>query len=393
MKLLTPYRLGPLTLPNRLVMAPLTRSRHPNHVPNVLTPTYYAQRASAGLLIAEATQVTPRGVGYPDTPGIHNDAQVAAWRQVTDLVHAVGGRIVLQLWHVGRRSHSAFLGGRLPVAPSPIPIAGKRVPLPDGSKADYEVPHPLTIAEIEETAEAYRLGAAHAKRAGFDGVEIHAANGYLIEQFLASGTNHRTDAYGGSVPNRVRFLLDVTAAVLDVWDADRVGVRFSFGTGANGVVDDDPVATFGYTVERMADAGLTYVHAMRPNRYMGTARDSQPDFIRLARQRFPRTVIANGDFDRADGERAVRDGQADLIAYGRPFIANPDLALRFAAQAAGLDAPLAKADPRTYYGGGPEGYTDYPLWTATGVGIHPVLESDDAESDNTKSDPVESDGA
>ena len=371
MKLLTPYRLGPLTLPNRLVMAPLPRSRHPDHIPNVLAPTYYAQRAAAGLLIAEATQVTPRGVGYPDTPGIHSDAQVAAWRAVTDLVHAVGGRIVLQLWHVGRRSHSAFLDGKLPVAPSPIRIAGKRVPLPDGSKADYEVPHPLSVDEIAETVEAFRIGAANAKRAGFDGVEIHAANGYLIEQFLASGTNTRTDAYGGSVPNRVRFLLDVTEAILQEWDADRVGVRFSFGTGANGVVDDDPVATSGFAIERMADAGLAYVHAMRPNRYMGTAQDGQPDFIRLARQRFPRTVIANGDYDRTDGERSVRDGQADLIAYGRPFIANPDLPLRFAAQAAGLDAPIATANPRTYYGGGAAGYTDYPLWHASDVGVRP----------------------
>ncbi|MEM1054273.1 MAG: alkene reductase [Bacteroidota bacterium] len=366
MTLLTPFRLGDLTLPNRMVMAPLTRSRHPETVPNPLAPTYYAQRASAGLIIAEATQVTPRGQGYPITPGIHRAAQIDAWRAVTDLVHAVGGRIFLQLWHVGRVSHSAYHEGAPPVAPSALAAPGQ-VMLPDFSMAPFETPHALTLEEIRVTVEAFREGAANAREAGFDGVEIHAANGYLIEQFLSSGTNERDDAYGGSVPNRVRLLEEVTAAVLESWAPERVGVRFSFGQGTNGVHDESPVETFGYAAERMADAGLAYVHGVRSKNPLLDASGVEIDSIRLLRRHFRGAVIANGGYDRKEGEATVSDGRADLIAYGRPFLANPDLPIRYAAQATGLGATLSEPDASTFYGGDAHGYTDYPIWNGIGV--------------------------
>ena len=353
MQLLTPFQLGPLALPNRLVMAPLTRSRHEDQTPTALAPTYYAQRASAGLLIAEATQVMPRGQGYPDTPGIYAPEHVEAWTAVTDLVHAVGGRIVLQLWHVGRVSHSAYHGGKLPVAPSALAATGKAM-TPDFQMVPFETPHALTTGEIAETVTAYRTGARMAREAGFDGVEIHGANGYLIEQFISSQSNQRTDAYGGSVENRLRFLDEVTEAVLAEWPADRVGVRFSFGQGVNGVVDADPAETFGRAAEHVAEAGLVYLHALRP-----TPKDGEAplDVVALARQNFAGAIIANAGIDREEGEQMVASGQADLIAYGRDFLANPDLPIRFAA-----DAPLTESDPSTYYGGGAHGYTDYPIW-------------------------------
>lgn len=355
MALLSPFALGPLLLPNRVVLAPLTRSRHADQIPYALAPTYYAQRASAGLMIAEATQVMPRGQGYPQTPGIYTDAHVEAWRAVTDLVHAVGGRIALQLWHVGRVSHSSYHGGALPVAPSAIPAEGQAM-TPSFEMVDFETPHALTTDEIADTVAQYRHGARRAREAGFDAVEIHAANGYLIEQFLSSGSNQRTDAYGGSVENRLRFLREVTEAVLAEWPAERVGARLSFGAGANGVRDDDPQATFGAVAEWLSDAGLVYLHGIRPGP------DAGYDAVQLMRDHFDRAVIANGGYDRDEGEAVTEAGTADLVAYGRPFLANPDLPIRFAAQAAGLDAPLNEPDKSTFYGGGPEGYTDYPIW-------------------------------
>lgn len=363
--LLSPLDLGPLTLPNRIVLAPLTRSRHPGGVPNALAPTYYAQRASAGLIVAEASQVTPRGQGYPDTPGIHSDAQVAGWKAVTSLVHAVGGRIVLQLWHVGRVSHSAYHGGELPFAPSPIAIAGKQAKLPDFSISDFETPHAMTEAEIDDTVTAFRDGAQRARDAGFDGVEIHAANGYLIEQFMSSGTNRRTDRYGGTLDNRLRFLDDVTAAVLDVWDADRVGVRFSFGQGNNDVLDANPAETFGAAAARAAAAGLAYVHAIRPNDRTGG--DRSFDALRVVRGHYSGVLIANGSIDLDSAEHLLADGHADAVAFGREFLANPDLPLRAAAHAAGLPAALNTPDTATFYGGGAAGYTDYPIWDGAGV--------------------------
>ncbi len=360
--LLSPFDLGPLRLPNRIVLAPLTRSRHERQIPTDLAPTYYAQRASAGLLVAEATQVTPRGQGYPNTPGIYTDEQAEAWADVTDLVHAVGGRIVLQLWHVGRVSHSAYHDGRLPVAPSPIPAAGKAM-TPDFDLVDFETPHALTVDEIADTVAQYRHGARLAKQAGFDGVEIHAANGYLIEQFLSSGSNQRTDAYGGSLENRLRFLREVTDAVRAEWPGERVGARLSFGAGTNGVVDARPEETFGAAAALLGEAGLVYLHGVRPNTHSGTmAENGDLDAIRLLRDHFDGAVIANAEFDREEGEAILESGTADLVAYGRPFLATPDLPIRFAAQEAGLDAPLNDPDRSTFYGGAAEGYTDYPIW-------------------------------
>ena len=357
--LLSPFALGPLGLPNRIVLAPLTRSRHADGVPHALAPTYYAQRASAGLLVAEATQVTPRGQGYPDTPGIYTDAQVDGWRRVTDLVHAAGGRIVLQLWHVGRVSHSAYHDGALPHAPSALAAEGQAM-TPDFRMVPFETPHAMTTDEIAETVRAYAEGAARARDAGFDGVEIHAANGYLIEQFLSTGSNVRTDAYGGSVENRLRLLDEVAEAVLSEWDADRVGARLSFAAGTNGVTDADRAETFGAAARLLDGKGLVYLHGIRPGAWGGETVDF--DALALLRDHFSRAVIANAGFDRASGEAVLAAGTADLVAYGRPFLANPDLPLRFAAQEAGLDAPLTEPDAATFYGGGAAGYTDYPVW-------------------------------
>ncbi|WP_412070445.1 alkene reductase [Rubrivirga sp. IMCC43871] len=353
--LLSPIAVGALAAPNRVVLAPLTRSRHEDEIPTALAPTYYAQRASAGLVIAEASQISPRGQGYPQTPGIYNDAQVASWREVTDLVHAVGGRIVLQLWHVGRVSHSLYHDGALPVAPSALPAEGKAM-TPDFQFVEFETPHALTTDEIAETVADYGRAARRAKDAGFDGVEIHAANGYLLEQFLSSGSNQRTDGYGGSVENRLRIVREVTDAVLAEWPADRVGARISFGQGTNGVTDENPQETFAAVAELFGEAGLAYLHGIR------VGPDAGYDAVQLMRDHFPGAVIANGGYDRESGEAELARGAADLICYGRPFLANPDLPLRFAAQEAGLDAPLNEPEPSTFYGGGAEGYTDYPMW-------------------------------
>lgn len=363
MKLLQPFQLGPLTLPNRIVMAPMTRSRHPQTIPNDLAPTYYAQRASAGLIVAEATQVTPRGQGYPDTPGIFTDEHVAAWRKVTDLVHAAGGRIFLQLWHVGRISHSAYHDGRPPVAPSPVAPEGQTM-LPDFSMTAYETPHALTAEEIAETVEQFRAGAANAKRAGFDGVEIHGANGYLIDQFLQSSTNRRDDAYGGSVKNRARFLFDVTEAVLQEWDADRVGVRLSPGGGFNDIRDDDPAETFGYVAEQLNDYALAYLHVIRaPD--VAEVDGRTIDTVELVRRRYRGTLIAAGGFSRDEGERFLSEDRADLVAYARLFLANPDLPIRFA-----TGARLNEPDQSTFYGGDVNGYTDYSIWEGADVEAH-----------------------
>ncbi len=360
--LLSPFDLGPLALPNRVVLAPLTRSRHQDQVPTDLAPTYYAQRASAGLLIAEASQISGMGQGYPATPGIYTEDQAEAWDRVTGLVHAVGGRIVLQLWHVGRVSHSAFHDGAPPVAPSAIAASGQAM-TPDFQMVPFETPHALTTDEIAATVRDYRHAARLARQAGFDGVEIHAANGYLVEQFLSSGSNQRTDAYGGSLDNRMRFLDEVTEAVLAEWPAERVGARLSFGAGTNGVVDEKPQETFGAVAERLGQAGLVYLHGIRPNEQMGSAGSNAGlDAIQLMRDHFGGAVIANAEIDRAEGEALLTAGTADLVAYGRPFLANPDLPLRFAAQEAGLGAPLNEPNPSTFYGGGAEGYTDYPIW-------------------------------
>ncbi len=349
--LFTPVRLARRSLPNRVVMAPMTRNRAgQGNVPGALNALYYAQRASAGLIVTEGSQVSPRGVGYPHTPGIHTDAQVEGWRRVTDAVHAEGGRIFLQLWHVGRVSHpSVQADGGLPVAPSALAADGALYtpagPLP------YPVPRALETDEVPGVVEEFAAGARGALRAGFDGVELHGANGYLIDQFLRDGSNRRTDRYGGPVENRVRFLLQVAAAVVDVWGGDRVGVRFSPSSPYNGMSDSDPVGTFGYAAHALNRFGLAYLHLSEA---LGTP---EPERVApLVRQVFRGPLILNGGYDRAAADAAITSGAADLVAFGTAFLANPDLPARLAE-----DAPLNAPDRATFYGGDARGYTDYPF--------------------------------
>ncbi len=347
--LFTPVRLARQSLPNRVVMAPMTRNRAGRgNVPGALNALYYAQRASAGLIVTEGSQVSPRGVGYPDTPGIHTDAQVEGWRRVTEAVHREGGRIFLQLWHVGRVSHpSVQAEGGLPVAPSALAAEGALYtaagPLP------YPVPRALETDEVPGVVEEFAAGARNALRAGFDGVELHGANGYLIDQFLRDGSNRRTDRYGGPVENRARFLLQVAAAVTDVWGGDRVGVRFSPGSPYNGMRDSDPAGTFGYAAHALNRFGLAYLHLSEA---LGTPAPVAP----LVRRVFRGPLILNGGYDRAAADAAISSGAADLVAFGTAFIANPDLPARLAE-----DAPLGAPDPATFYGGDARGYTDYPF--------------------------------
>ena len=356
--LLSPYKLGNLELPNRLVMAPLTRNRAgKGNVPGPLNATYYAQRASAGLIIAEATQVSPQGQGYPSTPGIHSAEQVEGWKLVTDAVHQQGGRIFLQLWHVGRISHPDLQPeGALPVAPSAI--------APKGEASTYEGPKPfvtpraLETSEIPEIIEQYRQGAENALQAGFDGVEVHGANGYLLDQFLRDGTNHRTDEYGGSLENRARLLLEVTEAVVGVWGAQRVGVRLSPSGTFNDMHDSNPLATFGYAAQALNRFGLAYLHIIEVNeadlRHGGTEVPT-----RSLRGHFTGTLMVNGGYNRDRANAVLAKGEADLVSFGTLFLANPDLPQRLT-----LNAPLNQPDPTTFYGGGEKGYIDYPFWQA-----------------------------
>ena len=348
--LFTPLQLGPYTLPNRLIMAPLTRNRAGSgNVPRELNATYYAQRVSAGLIISEATQVSPRGVGYPGTPGIHSQDQVKGWKLVTDAVHNRGGRIFLQLWHVGRVSHPSLQPrGGLPVAPSAIRPAGDA--FTTNGLQPFVTPQALETEEIPGIVEQFRNGAVNALAAGFDGVEIHAANGYLIDQFLRDGSNQRTDRYGGSVENRSRLLLEITAVVSEVWGADRVGVRISPVNPFNDIADSEPQRTFEYIADQLNRFGLAYLHVVE----MGA--EAQPfDFTKL-RERFKGIYVANTGYTKQRAECVLATGQADLIAFGTLFLANPDLPDRFA-----RNAPLNEPDPNTFYGGSEEGYTDYPF--------------------------------
>lgn len=351
------YRLGTLTLPNRIVMAPLTRNRAAaGNVPTALMAEYYAQRASAGLIIAEATQVVPEGQGYQDTPGIHSSEQVAGWKRVTDAVHARGGRIFLQLWHVGRVSHVTLQpGGQAPVAPSAIRARTKT--FVGGTFTEVSEPRALRLDEIPAIIDGYRKGAANAIAAGFDGVEIHGANGYLLDQFLRDGSNQRTDSYGGSIENRARLLLEVSQAIVEEIGAARTGIRISPVTPANDAVDSNPQPLFNYVVEQLDRLGLVYIHAIEGS--TGGPRDNLPFDYGALRSRYRGAWIANNGYDRAMAENAVANGRADLIAFGRPFIGNPDLVERLH-----RDLPLAQLDRATLYGGGAEGYTDYPALTA-----------------------------
>lgn len=344
--LFTPLQVGALTLPNRIIMAPLTRCRaSEGRVPSALMAEYYTQRASAGLIISEATSVTPMGVGYPNTPGIWSDAQVEGWKPITDAVHQAGGRIVLQLWHVGRISDPIYLDGAQPVAPSAIQPAG-HVSLVRPEKP-YATPRALETAEIADIVAAYRLGAENAKKAGFDGVEVHGANGYLLDQFLQTSTNQRTDQYGGSLENRARLLLEVTDACIAVWGADRVGVHLAPRRDAHDMGDANPAETFGYVAEQLGQRQIAFI----------CTREHQGDdsLAGLIKAKFGGVYIANEKFEQAQAEAAIASGYADAVAFGVKFIANPDLPARFA-QGAALNTP----NPKTFYGSGPEGYTDYP---------------------------------
>lgn len=365
LNLLSPVELGRYTLPNRMVMAPLTRNRAGvGNVPHALNAEYYRQRASAGLIISEATQISPQGVGYPGTPGIHSPEQVEGWKLVTQAVHDKGGRIFLQLWHVGRISHPLLQpNGALPVGPSAIAPEGMASTL-EGEKP-FVTPHALEIDEIAGIVEDYRKAAENAMAAGFDGVEIHSANGYLLDQFLQDGVNKRTDRYGGTVENRARFLLEVTEAVVSVWGSDRVGVRLSPASTFNDVSDSNPVETFSYVAKALNQFNLAYLHFVEPrvnedslNRWMKI----EGAEIRLAeltsgffRSYFQGKIISAGGHDRDSGNDAIASGNADLVAYGRLFISNPDLPKRFE-----LNAPLNPYDRSTFYGGTEKGYIDYP---------------------------------
>jgi len=349
--LFTPLRLGDLTLPNRIVMAPLTRNRAgEGNVPRPLNVQYYAQRASAGLIITEASQISPQGVGYPLTPGIHSDEQVAGWRQVCDAVHAEGGRIFIQLWHVGRISHPSMQPGNAqPVAPSAIRPEGEAVTY-EGMQP-FEEPRALTLDEIPALIADYAAAAQRAKDAGFDGVEIHSANGYLLDEFLRDGTNARTDAYGGSVENRMRLLNEVITAVSAVWPTNRIGVRLSPENRFNDIHDAQPQATFNAVVDMLRGHKLAYLHVLEGDMLGGERIVDYPELKR----RFAGLYMANNGYTQASAEQALQQEHADMVAFGRLFIANPDLPERFS-QGAALNEP----DQETFYGGDAEGYTDYP---------------------------------
>ena len=344
--LFDPLQIGDITLPNRIVMAPLTRQRAGDvRVPNALMAKYYAERASAGLIISEATSVTPQGVGYAATPGIWSQEQVEGWKLVTSAVHAAGGKIFLQLWHVGRISDPIFLNGDLPVAPSAIAPKG-HVSLVRPERP-FVTPRALELAEIPAIVDAYRKGAENAKAAGFDGVQVHGANGYLIDQFLQDSTNHRTDAYGGSIENRARLLLEVTDACIEVWGANRVGMHLAPRGDAHTMGDSDAAATFGYVARELGKRKIAFI----------AAREALGD-NRLGPQlkaAFGGPYIANEKFTKESAQKVLDAGEADAVAWGQLFIANPDLPRRFE-----LDAPLNQPNPSTYYATGETGYTDYP---------------------------------
>jgi N-ethylmaleimide reductase len=354
--LFSPVEVGPLALRNRVVMAPLTRSRAgPENVPNQLNALYYAQRASAGLIISEATQISPEGQGYISTPGIHSAEQIEGWKCVTKAVHVAGGYIVLQLWHVGRISHTSFQpGGAAPIAPSAIRPKGQAFT----AKGFEPIPTPraLETAEIPAITEKYAQAARNALVAGFDGVEVHAANGYLIDQFLRDQTNKRTDRYGGSIANRSRFLMEVVDAVSTAAGAERTGVRISPQNTQNDIADSDPQILFNYVAEQLSGKGLAYLHIIEGD----TSGLPVPPFdYKNLKRLFGGLVIANNGFDKPRANEAIAEGRADLIAFGKPFIANPDLVIRLL-----LDAPLMPVNRETLYGGSEQGYTDYPILRA-----------------------------
>lgn len=357
--LLSPGRLGAVELSNRVVMAPMTRNRAgKDEVPGEHAAAYYAQRASGGLLITEATQVGPGSQGYAFTPGIYTDAMVDGWRRVTDAVHARGGRIAAQLWHTGRISHSSLRGGQWPVAPSPIAAEGKAFTY-EGLQP-YETPRSLEVDEIRAIIHDFTDAARHARAAGFDAVELHAANGYLIDQFLRDGSNHRSDAYGGDAEGRARFLVEVTRAVVDAIGADRVGVRLSPDNPYNSMTDSDPIATFRTAARLLEPFGLAWLHLTEAGERNGAAHPAATEAIREV---YTGALILNADYDAERAEAAIKSGAATAVAFARPYVANPDLVERLAE-----GVPLAAGDPSTYYGGDEKGYIDYPVRVGALVG-------------------------
>ncbi|MFG1205294.1 alkene reductase [Xanthobacter aminoxidans] len=352
--LFEPFRLGNMTLPNRIVMAPLTRNRAAaGFVPSDLAPQYYALRADAGLLITEASQISQQGQGYQDTPGIYSDAQVEGWKKVTDAVHAKGGRIFIQLWHVGRVSHTSLQpNGGAPVAPSALTAASKT--FVNNGFAETSAPRALELSEIPGIVADYRRAAANAIKAGFDGVEVHGANGYLIDQFLKDGSNQRTDAYGGSIENRARFLLEVMDAVIAEIGAARTGLRLSPVSPANGISESNPQALFNHVIDELEKRHPVYIHVVEGA--TGGPRDVAPDFsFEELRKRYSGAWMVNNGYNLALANAVLAQGKADLVAFGKPFISNPDLVERLR-----RDAPLNELDQNTLYGGGAKGYVDYP---------------------------------
>jgi N-ethylmaleimide reductase len=351
--LFEPYKLGPITLSNRTVMAPLTRNRAvAGLVPNPLAVEYYAQRATAGLLITEASQISQQGQGYQDTPGIYSPEQIAGWRKVTDEVHKRGGKIFIQLWHVGRISHTDLQPNHgAPVAPSAI--RAKTKTFVGGTFADVSEPRALELDEIPGIIDGFRQAAANAIEAGFDGVEIHGANGYLLDQFARESSNKRTDAYGGSIEHRARLMLEVAAAVAKQIGPERTGIRISPVTPANDVSDSNPQALFDYIVDHLSALKLVFIHVIEGS--TGGPRDNLPFDYASLRKRFHGTYIANNGYDLALANKVLAADAADLIAFGKAFIANPDLVNRLK-----TGAPLNEPDKATFYGGGAKGYTDYP---------------------------------
>jgi N-ethylmaleimide reductase len=352
--LFSAVRLGSINLSNRVVMAPLTRNRAGEAgVPQSINVSYYEQRASAGLIVTEATPISAMAHGYPALPGIYTEAQIAGWKKVTDAVHVKGGKIVIQLWHVGRISHPSLLpDNALPVAPSAIKPAGKAFTYQ--GLQDYVAPRPLTIEELPKIVHDYVHATQCAIAAGFDGVEIHAANGYLLDQFLRNGSNHRTDAYGGSVENRARLLMEVTQAVVDVIGSDKVGVRLSPVNPFNDMKDSNPQAIFNHVAMALNQFNLAYLHVVEGGIHGGG--EAEPFDFSAYRKLFKGNYMANLSYDKVRGNAAIASGHADCIAFGVPFIANPDLVERFK-----IDAPLNEANSDTFYGGSAEGYIDYPF--------------------------------
>jgi len=353
MDLFSPIKIGNLTLKNRIFMAPLTRCRSvDNNIPNDLMATYYAQRASAGLIISEATQISPQGIGYPCTPGIYNKEQIQGWKNITDVVHKNGGNIFLQLWHVGRISHSSYLNGELPVAPSAIKPAGEVYTF-NGMK-EYQTPRELTVTEIKELVKKYVTAAKNAMEAGFDGVEIHSANGYLLDQFLRDGTNIREDEYGGNIENRCRFLFDVIKETVAEIGSEKVGLRLSPSGTFNDMTDSNPKKHFEYICQKLNRFNLAYLHVV--DALEGDVKHGA-DVVELSvlRDVYDGVLITNGAYDKDRGNKSIESNNADAVSYGALYIANPDLPKRFE-----TNTPLNEIDVSTFYTQDEKGYTDYP---------------------------------